>query len=413
MSPKFPSQSQLILPLLEAIDEAGGAAPPAEVYDVVAEKVSLDPDLRQIVVDAGSAKSVNAWERHVRFARQRAVFRGLLENSPERRRRNMWELSDRGREGLHNCKSGVVVTVYETEMGEALWATCESAVSLIADGSIDLILTSPPYPLVTKKTYGNFQVAEHIDWLVECARAWRDKLADTGSLVLNMADVWTPGSPTMSLYQERLLVKLVDELGYHLAEKLFWENPAKMPVPAEWVTVRRIRLTPSVEQIWWLSRAEHPKANNRNVLRPYSESMRARIGAGGERGAKRPSGHQIAAGAFASDNGGSIAHNLLTLSNTASNDPYQKKCREAALPPHPARFPAGLPNFFIRLLTDPGDVVYDPFSGSGQTAAVAEVLGRHWITSERSLTYARGSALRFDHLPSFRGYFDELVEKAA
>jgi len=92
---KFPSQSQLILPLLEAIDEAGGAAPPAEIYDAVAEKVGLESGLRNLRVDAGPAKSINAFERHVRFARQKAAFRGLVENSRERRKRNLWELTQK------------------------------------------------------------------------------------------------------------------------------------------------------------------------------------------------------------------------------------------------------------------------------------------------------------------------------
>ena len=174
-----------------------------------------------------------------------------------------------GKAGLQNCRHGVVLTVYETDLGQALWATCESAVQLISAGSVDLIMTSPPYPLTQKKQYGNLDTREHVEWLAGCARDWRRILADTGSLVLNLADVWTPGAPAVSLYQERLLIKLIDELGYHLAQKFYWENPAKMPSPAEWVTVRRIRVTNSIENIWWLAKTPHPKANNREVLRPY------------------------------------------------------------------------------------------------------------------------------------------------
>jgi site-specific DNA-methyltransferase (cytosine-N4-specific) len=169
-----------------------------------------------------------------------------------------------------------------------------------------------------------------------------------------------------------------------------------MPAPAEWVTVRRVRLTPSVEQIYWLSKHPHPKADNRRVLRAYSAAMRRTLAAGGEARQRRPSGHDRVDGAFGHDRGGSIAHTLLTLPNTASNSPYLRACRARGLPIHPARFPDGLPEFFIRLLTDEGDVVWDPCGGSGVTAEVCERLGRHWITSERSLTYVEGSATRFD-----------------
>jgi DNA modification methylase len=102
-------------------------------------------------------------------------------------------------------------------------------VQFIQDRSIHLILTSPPYPLITKKAYGN---RAYVDWLTQLAASWKDKLVDTGSLVINLADVFNPGSPSLSLYQERLLINLCDNLGYSLAQKFYWENPSKLPSPA-------------------------------------------------------------------------------------------------------------------------------------------------------------------------------------
>jgi site-specific DNA-methyltransferase (cytosine-N4-specific) len=181
-----------------------------------------------------------------------------------------------------------------------------------------------------------------------------------------------------------------------LNQKLFWENPSKMPSPAEWVTVRRIRVTPSVEQIWWLSPSTNPKANNANALRPYSESMQRRLAEGGERTSRRrPSGHLLKQGAFVKNNGGSIAHSLLTAAHTSSNDEYQRAVRAAGLPVHPARFPAALPEFLIRLLTDPGDHVVDFFAGSTMTGSVAEALKRRWTTIEKALAYGVGGMMRF------------------
>jgi site-specific DNA-methyltransferase (cytosine-N4-specific) len=108
----------------------------------------------------------------------------------------------------------------------------------------------------------------------------------------------------------------------------------------------------------------------------------------------------MAVGAFSADNGGSIPHALISIPNTASNDPYARACRREGLKPHPARFPLALAEFAIRLTTEPGDVVYDPFAGSLTTAQAAQALGRRWIASERSRTYLEAGRLRFPELAS-------------
>jgi site-specific DNA-methyltransferase (cytosine-N4-specific) len=176
-----------------------------------------------------------------------------------------------------------------------------------------------------------------------------------------------------------------------------------MPTPAEWVNVRRIRVRDSVEYVWWLAKSPWPKADNRRVLRPYSPDM-IRLNRTGVRGTVRPSGHHIKATFDKIDAGGSIAANiieedvafdLLKFGNNAANDAYIEGCRKAGIKPHPARFPAALPEFFVRLLTDPGDIVLDPFAGSNTTGFVAENLGRHWIACDNVEDYLRGARFRF------------------
>jgi DNA modification methylase len=105
------------------------------------------------------------------------------------------------------------------------------------------------------------------------------------------------------------------------------------------------------------------------------------------------------------DAGGSIPPNLieeddapgdlLRMGNNAANDLYTKKCKELGVKIHPARFPAALPEFFFRLLTEPGDVVLDPFAGSNTTGTVAESLSLRWIAVERVEDYLRASRFRF------------------
>ncbi len=90
---------------------------------------------------------------------------------------------------------------------------------------------------------------------------------------------------------------------------------------------------------------------------------------------KRPSGHDIGK-AFGKDNGGAIPPNLLQIPNSESNGSYLRGCKTVGAKGHPARFPAKLPEFFIRFLTEPGDLVLDIFAGSNTTGHVAECEGR-------------------------------------
>jgi site-specific DNA-methyltransferase (cytosine-N4-specific) len=160
------------------------------------------------------------------------------------------------------------------------------------------------------------------------------------------------------------------------------------------VTIRRTRVKDAVNTIWWLSRGEEPNADNRRVLKPYSRSMR-RLLRDGYTPARRPSQH-ILSNQFRRDNGGAIPPNLLEIPNTRSNDDYLRRCRAAGLPIHPARFPPALPEFFIRFLTEPRQLVLDPFAGSNVTGWVAQRLERFWVSVEINGDYVRGSQLRFE-----------------
>ncbi len=193
---------------------------------------------------------------------------------------------------------------------------------------------------------------------------------------------------------------LCREFGLHLCQEHYWWNPAKLPTPAEWVNVRRVRVKDAVNCIWWLSPTPWPKANNRRVLAPYSDSMRDLL-ANGYEAKLRPSGHDISE-KFNRNNGGSVPPNLLALANTESNGRYQDYCREKNLPIHPARYPATIPEYFIRLLTDPGDVVLDPFAGSCVTGESAEYALRRWICCETSRPYLEGALARFEAQPTRR-----------
>jgi DNA modification methylase len=259
--------------------------------------------------------------------------------------------------------------------------------------SVDLIMTSPPFGLVRKKSYGNEDAERYLNWFRPFAEGFRRVLKDSGSLVVDIGGAWKPGTPTRSLYHFELLIMLCEEYGFHLCQEHYWWNPAKLPTPAEWVNVRRIRVKDAVNTIWWLSTTPWPKANNRRILAPYSASMHDLL-KNGYKAKLRPSGHDISE-KFRRDNGGAVPPNLLALANTESNGRYQDYCHEKGLPVHPARYPATIPEYFIRFLTDAGDTVLDPFAGSCVTGEAAERIQRNWLACELSEEYLKGALARF------------------
>jgi DNA modification methylase len=282
---------------------------------------------------------------------------------------------------------------YRTELGAAYCADSLPWLRALPGESIDLVVTSPPYALEFKKEYGNVAKERYVKWLEPFGVEIRRVLKPAGSFVLNIGGSYNPGSPTRSLYHFKVLIMLCEELGFHLAQECFWHNPAKLPSPAEWVTVRRQRVKDSVEYIWWLSKSQFPKANNRKVLTEYSPDMK-RLLKRGYRPKERPSGHVITA-KFGSDHGGAIPSCLIERGNNESNSEYIKACTAAGYKAHPARFPRAIPEFFIKLLTDEGDIIVDPFAGSNMTGATAESLGRRWLSAEIKEGYLLASKVRF------------------
>lgn len=282
---------------------------------------------------------------------------------------------------------------YTTARGGAYLGDSLEVLKAIPDGIVKAVITSPPYALHFKKEYGNADQQDYVEWFLPYARQIKRVLSDEGSFVLNIGGSYNPGTPTRSLYHFKLLVALCEEAGFHLAQECFWYNPAKLPAPAEWVNVRRMRIKDSVEYVWWLAKTPWPEADNREVLVPYSADMK-RLLKKGYRSKKRPSGHHITH-KFRNDRGGSIPANIISRGNNESNSDYIRECKRRGLKIHPARFPASLPRFFIRLLTRPDEIVVDPFAGSNTTGRVAEDLERCWISIERSSEYLVSSALRF------------------
>lgn len=282
---------------------------------------------------------------------------------------------------------------HKTSLGIIYHADSLNTMKVIEPSTVDLVMTSPPFGLTKEKEYGNFREQAYLDWFKPFAEAFHYILKDSGSLVIDLGGAWKPGYPVRSLYHFKLLIMLCEEFGFHLAQEFYWWNPSKLPTPAEWVNVRRIRVKDSINTVWWLSKTEWPRASNRRVMQPYSPGMETLL-ANGYKAKKRPSGHDISVN-FNVNNGASIPPNLIAIPNTESNSVYTRYCQKEGFRSHPARFPSDLPEYFVRMLTDPNDLVFDPFAGSCVTGEVAERLGRRWICSESVEEYLKGAIGRF------------------
>lgn len=262
-------------------------------------------------------------------------------------------------------------------------------------GKIQLVFTSPPFPLNRKKKYGNHQGERYVEWLGDMALLLKEYLTENGSIVMEMGNAWQPGAPVMSTLALRSLLAFQDKANLHLCQQFICYNPARLPGPAQWVTVERVRVKDSFTHVWWMSPNERPKADNRRVLKAYSKAMLQLLATKKYNAGKRPSEHSIGAKSFLKNNEGAIPSNVLTLSNTRTNDQYQLYCRTHGLQVHPARMQMDLADFFIKFLTEPGDLVLDPFAGSNTTGASAERLKRRWISIEPNQEYVKGSYGRF------------------
>lgn len=285
---------------------------------------------------------------------------------------------------------------YQTKLGKFYTGDSIDLLNNIPDNSINLVMTSPPFDLLRQKSYGNLNGEEYINWLTSFAKIIYKKLTIDGSFVIDLGGAYQKGKPVRNIYNYKILINFVENLGFFLAEEFFWHNSSKLPSPIEWVNKRKIRVKDSVNTVWWFSKTEFPKADVTKVLSPYSERMKKLL----KNKEKyydpklRPSGHNISSG-FNKDNGGAIPSNLLQFPNSESNSKYLRLCKSLNIKAHPARFPYKLPEFFIKYLTEPNDTVLDIFAGSNTTGYVAETLNRKWISCDLDINFAAASSFRF------------------
>jgi len=302
---------------------------------------------------------------------------------------------------------------YETDLGTYYQTKIEQFLASPQgkglQGKVNLLITSPPFPLNNKKSYGNLSGDKYLSWLEDLAPMLTALLSHDGSIVIEIGNAWNPNQPTMSLLPMEALLAFKKAANLYLCQEFICQNPARLPSPVQYVNVERCRMKDSWTRLWWLSKTPRPKADNRRALLPYSKAMLKLLKSQKYNSGKRPSEHKIGATSFLKDNGGAISSSclseenleaylgsLLSISNTASfGDPYLDYCRANGVLVHPARMQKNLVAFFVSFLTEEVDMVFDPFGGSNTSGAIAQFMKRRWLVTEASDTYMESSKARF------------------
>ena len=273
---------------------------------------------------------------------------------------------------------------------------CKEVMERLPTESIDLVLTSPPY--ADKRDYGtkNASIApdEYVDWFIPKAQEIYRVLKPTGSFVLNISDKVVGGY--QHLYVFELLLKLCKEVGFHLVRDYIWYNPATPPNVYSRGGYGRTKK--SHEYCFWFSKSEEWTFELDPIRKPYSKDMQKYLdgkGKGTRSDNIRPSTHNFDCEKVWSDNGGSDPGSVIEIANTNSNDMFMKLCKEKGIA-HPARFPEKLAEFFILSGSKEGDIILDPFSGSGTTATVAQKNNRKWIGIDANADYCELARARIE-----------------
>ena len=259
-----------------------------------------------------------------------------------------------------------------TNLGVFMTDDCLNVLREIPDDGLDLVITSPPYDGQPK--YGNGETYDR-DWyegfLLKVTNEVLRALRPHGSFVLNYRSKRRDGERGTLQYE---LVFWLREQGFLFCEDFIWGKPSPPPgrfnrflkdaveycfhfvKTSDWQFFPEQCLSPAR---WDRKDVERRKRLPHNYVRANAPpgQGRKRVQAGPDM--VRPS-------------------TLLNLEPEFGPNPTR----------HPARFPVALPSFFIKLLTLPGQVVFDPFAGTGTTGLAAELLGRRWILAELDQNYA-------------------------
>lgn len=384
------TRADLLLPILQLV--ADGASAPRDLYDDVCRLTGLDPAVRDQVA-AYRGRASRLFDREVRWAMQDAKRDGLLFAEG----RDRWRLTDAGNEALGRVRPGAPLIIFRTGLGFAVAALAQEAGAIVEAASAQVLFTSPLFPLCTPlKSYGTMTPAAWLPWMLEMLEAWLPLVREDGCVAIHLGSaIYYRGVPAISSYRERFVCAAVDELGLHRMPDLYWEQPKRWP-NLEWGAKRGLHPRPTVDPIYIFSRTATPFMDAAGMRTARTVPARAG-GAPGLRG----SGIRVGKTMFAE--GKSTFPSALIRAGSGTGDRWRARVKEEGLPSHPCPMPVAVPRYAIEMLSRPGDLVLDPFFGSGATGAAAQELGRRWVGIDHHRVLLDGAACRpqFEHAPGF------------
>ncbi len=381
----------------------GGVLDNDSLYSKVAARIGTTPGALDVLTPIGRAGVPRSTaKRKIRWYQQTLKQLGVIEHAGKR---GVWRLSENAGKDLHRAATGIKLVAFSTELGIAIWGNHQDVFRQINE-PIALCISSPPYPLRKARAYGGPDERQYVDFICEALAPIVRNLVPGGSVVLNLSgDVFEPKKPSRSLYLERVVLALNDRLGLALMDRIPWVNYSKPPAPTYWACVNRVQLTTAYEPLYWFTNdPDRVRSDNRRVLEAHTARHQRLMASGGEgRLATYGDGaYHIRPDAFGRVTTGRIPRNVIERGHACGDTmAYRRHAKAMGLPTHGAMQPTTIPDFFIRLLTQPDELVVDPFGGTVKTGLAAERLGRRWLVTEWMLEYLRGAAEMFRGFAGF------------
>ena len=257
------------------------------------------------------------------------------------------------------------------------------------DDSIDLVVTSPPYADRRKSTYGGIHPDNYVDWFLTISDELKRVLKPTGSFVLNIKENVVDGE--RHTYVLELIIAMRKQ-GWLWTEEYMWHK--KNSFPGYWPN----RLRDGWERLLHFTKEKKFNMYQDQVKVPIGDWAKTRLENPTEYDKERQES-SVGSG-FGVKRANWVDKDLVLPNNVLH------LAAEAANKSHSAAYPEKLPEFFINLFTQPKDVVYDPFMGSGTTAKVSIELNRNFVGSEISEEYCEVANKRINQNENTRKFFE-------